>query len=482
MIVPSPQFLLFALAGALLFNCGRALRWRQLVLLAWNAAFLLSFSHNPLALLPFAGFLAFGYLAMQSVRNGSSQALFAAAAVLTVAALFWLKHYSFIPSALFLPFPYLVVGLSYVFFRVLHLIIDSYQGALEQRVGPLSYLNYTLNFTSLVSGPIQRYEDYRESETHRQPLDLPVAGRALERIVLGYFKVAIVSALLSVWQHQAIAALPEPQGFAGRVWLGMQVVGLYPIYLYFNFSGYVDVVIGVARFFRITLPENFNHPFSAENFINFWSRWHMTLSSWLKTYVYNPLMLASMNHVTAPRLAPFVSAAAFFVTFFLVGLWHGQTSEFLFFGFLQGGGVAANKFYQIVITQRLGRAKYRRLCEGALYTACMRGVTFTWFAFTLLWFWSNWNQIGALVGTLGGAAVTAGLLAMAVAATVILAIMTAARGAMARLTWSVDPGAREAVVNSRYVRMATATAMMMVIVANIAILASPAPEIVYKAF
>ncbi len=487
MIVPSLPFLGFAAVAALVFNLGSASWWRRAVLLVVNLTFLASFSHDAFAFLPFAGFLALGFAAQSVTRQGSVPQLFVALLGAALVVFFWLKRYSFIPSASFLPFPYVLVGLSYVFFRVLHLIIDSHQGAIEQPVGALSYLNYTLNFTSLTSGPIQRYQDYHRMETERLPLDLAVAGEALERIVVGYFKVAVVSMLLSLVQHQAIDGLGSAHtgGVAGtmaatlpgRVWLGTLVAAIYPVYLYFNFSGYVDVVIGVARFFRIVLPENFDQPFSSENFLAFWSRWHMTLSGWLKTYVFNPLMLAGVARIATPALAPYIAVGAFFVTFFLVGLWHGQTSEFLFFGFLQGGGVAANQLYQVVLQQRLGRKGYRALAERPLYRACCRGLTFTWFSFTLFWFWSNWHQMMGFVRDAGPLALGLSWVAILIAATAILAAMKGLRTAALRVIWN-----DVTLVRSRYVRVACDTALLVVITVLVIVLDSPAPDIVYKTF
>ena len=487
MIVPSLLFLGFAAVAALVFNLGGASWWRRLVLLAVNLAFLASFSHDPLAFLPFAGFLALGFAAQRVTRRGAVPRLFVALLGAALIMFFWLKRYSFIPSSSFLPFPYVLVGLSYVFFRVLHLIIDSHQGAIERPVGVLSYLNYTLNFTCLTSGPIQRYQDYHRMETERLPLDFVVAGEALERIVVGYFKVTVVSMLLFLAQHHAIDSLnsahaPGVAGtmatmLAGRVWLGVLVAAIYPAYLYFNFSGYVDVVIGVARFFRIVLPENFDRPFSSENFLAFWSRWHMTLSGWLKTYVFNPLMLAGVARVTAPALAPYIAVGAFFVTFFLVGLWHGQTSEFLFFGFLQGGGVAVNKLYQVLLQQRLGRKGYRTLAEHSLYHACCRGLTFTWFAFTLFWFWSSWHQMASFVHDAGPLALVLAWVTIVAASTVILAAMEALRAAALRVTWN-----EVTIVRSRYVRVACNTALLVVITVLVTVLDAPAPDIVYKTF
>ncbi len=477
MIVPSVPFLVFAAAAALVFNLGAAAWWRRSVLLLVNLAFLASFSIDPLALLPFASFIVLGYVAQGAVRDGAVPRLFVLALVLVLSVFFWLKHYSFIPSRAFLPFPYVLVGLSYVFFRVLHLIIDSHQGAIEGRVGVLSYLNYTLNFTSLTSGPIQRYQDYHRMEVASLPLGLTVAGAACERIVIGYFKVAIVSMVLSQLQHEGIDGLAAGRGLPNLVGSGVLTAAVYPVYLYFNFSGYVDVVIGVARFFRIELPENFDRPFSSENFINFWSRWHITLSGWLKTYVYNPLMMAGMARWPAPGLAPYLAVAAFFVTFFLVGFWHGQTSEFLFFGLLQGGGVSANKLYQVLMQERLGRKAYRALSVRPLYRACARGLTFTWFAFTLLWFWSSWTAIDLYARALGPLAISLTWLAILFGATIMLAAMEAIRRAGLQVTWRTIP-----VVRSRYLRTAWGTALVVVTVATITLLNSPAPDIVYKTF
>lgn len=477
MNVPSPAFLAFSAVAALLYNASGALWWRRMTLLIANVLFLASFSRDPGSFMPFAGFLLLGYVAQRTTRNGGHRRLFPVLLIVTVAAFFWLKRYSFIPSAAFLPFPYVLIGLSYVFFRVVHLIVDSAAGDVAEPVDPLSYLNYTLNFTSLVSGPIQRYQDYHAMEIEPLPRTLPVAGRALERIIIGYFKVAILSLLLSEAQHHAIDALKDAQTFPDSVWLGVQVVALYPLYLYCNFSGYVDVVIGVARFFGIALPENFDRPFSAGNFLDFWSRWHITLSQWLKTYVFTPLMLLMMKRVTAPSMAPFLAVIAFFVTFFLVGIWHGQTSVFVMFGFLQGLGVSGNKLYQVLMAIWLGKKRYRELGKNELYHSVARGLTFAWFAFTLIFFWSDWSEIDALGTALGWSGSIAALAAIWLLAIAVLTPWEALRGRVLALG-----GAGHSWVMSHYVRTAEATALVAVTVAILLLLNAPAPDIVYKAF
>jgi alginate O-acetyltransferase complex protein AlgI len=255
------------------------------------------------------------------------------------------------------------------------------------------------------------------------------------------------------------------------------IAAVYPIYLYFNFSGYVDVVIGVARFFGIALPENFDRPFSSTNFINFWSRWHITLSSWLKTYVYNPLLMSLMKRFPARKIEPYLGVFAFFVTFFLVGAWHGQTSMFLFFGLLQGGGVSVNKLYQILMTKRLGKKRFIALGNNPFYAACMRGLTFTFFAFSLFWFWSTWTQMDSIVVALGWSTVALVWLLVFAAATIVLTLLQWARtGAMALGSRSVRwccPAIH---------RTAWGTALAVITVLTLVISNSPAPDIVYKTF
>lgn len=477
MIVPSLQFLAFALCAALVFNVSTRVYWRQAVLLVVNFLFLLSFSRVPSAFIPFAAFLGWGFLVLRTTRDRPASHLFVVMLISVVVVFLWLKRYSFIPHAAFLRFPYLTIGLSYVFFRMLHLIIDNHQGAVETKVSGLSFINYSLNFTSLTSGPIQRYEDYRRMELECLPLNLAVVGVALERVILGYFKVAVVSMLLSLFHQQVIAALVVDQTLWGRTLNAALIASIYPVYLYFNFSGYVDVVIGVARLFRIELPENFDRPFSSQNFIAFWSRWHITLSNWLKTYVYNPLMMAGMSRIQSPALAPYVSVFAFFVTFFLVGLWHGPTTEFIFFGVLQGGGVAANKLYQITVQNLLGRKEYRALSGNPYYQALCRGLTFSWFAFTLFWFWSTWSQIAGIYRSAGVLAATLSWLVIVAASTFALALMEIVHRSTPTYTWQGAP-----IVESRYVRTAWTTVLAVVVLGITVLLDSPAPDIVYKTF
>jgi alginate O-acetyltransferase complex protein AlgI len=475
MTAPSFAFLAFALVVIGLFHIRATHRWRQGVLLAGNFAFITSFAESPAALVPYAGFLLLGAVGVAARRTLGAWSAWVFP-LLTLIMFVWLKRYLFVPKELLLPEGYLLVGLSYVFFRVMHLVIDGWESMPRGSSGWVSYVNYTLNFTSLISGPIQRYDDYQRSEQATKRLTRAETRLAVERVIKGFFKVYIVSVLLDMAHQSQIETFSSGDSGAQILRAAALTAG-YPIYLYFNFSGYTDFVIGVARFLHIELPENFDRPFAARNFIAFWSRWHMSLSNWLKTYVYNTTMLAMMRRSRSPQMEPFIAVAAYFLTFFLVGVWHGQTSEFVFFGILQGGGVAANKLYQIGMARALGRKGYNQLAKNVVYAMLTRGLTFTWFAFTLLWFWSSWSQ-------LEGFARSMGLGPVAIAFALILGGATVGLEALDRLSAWIRARTLwgNSLADSPYVRL-TLTLGMFVILAFAALtINAPPSQVVYQVF
>ena len=402
MDVTSFQFLAFALAAGLLYNMRTSVLWQQTILLAANMAFLAAIAANWKNYIPLTMFLGLGYAGVRLMQNPRRRRIFLLLIGTVILLFIWLKQYAFLPRSLFLPFPYLTIGLSYIFFRVVHMIVDARDKVFPEPIGIIPYLNYTLNFTTIVAGPIQLYPQFASSQlaSVRPPLTLAQCALALERVAIGFFKLRVVSSILLTVQQAAVARLSDGQGFREKLATACVIPVFYTVYLYFNFSGFIDLMIGIARIFRLDLPENFDRPFSATSFLEFWSRWHMTLSNWWKTYVYTPLVKVLMNKFPDPRVDPFLGVAGFFMTFFLVGVWHGQTSEFLFFGLLQGLGVSFNKLYQIALAKALGRKRFKTLDTNILYCAASRGLTFTYFTFTLIWFWSSWSQIRRLAAAL----------------------------------------------------------------------------------
>jgi D-alanyl-lipoteichoic acid acyltransferase DltB (MBOAT superfamily) len=468
------------LAVVIVFNIGPSVAWRQFVLLAASIGFLGFFSHRPAEFVPLAAFLLFGFLSLRLMQAGATR-LFVPLVIVATVSFIWLKKYAFLPSALFLRAPYVTLGLSYILFRVLHLIIDacSRPTILPRNVSLVSYLNYTLNFTTLVSGPIQRYNQFASMQlaSAPPPLNISIAGEALERIIVGIFKVNVLSVLLLMIHASALNSLASVHTVTGRVLAAITILAVYPFYIYCNFSGYIDLVIGIARFLRIKLPENFNRPFASENYIIFWSRWHITLSNWLQAYVFMPLMLKSIRRWPSPAIEPFLNALALFVTFLLVGLWHGQTSAFLFFGVLLGLGVSVTKLYQVLMAKCIGTERYAVVGRNWLYNAAARGLTFTWCALTLLWFWSNWTQLGFLVRSVGSREIALASIAIFLGSSLTLALWEAGREWLLSFQFENQP-----VLSSRYVRTVWDTALVVIFIATMILMNAPPPDIVYKTF
>jgi alginate O-acetyltransferase complex protein AlgI len=184
-----------------------------------------------------------------------------------------------------------------------------------------------------------------------------------------------------------------------------------------------------------------------------------------------------MRRFPSPRVEPLLGVLSYFVTFFLVGVWHGQTSEFVFFGLLQGGGVATNKLYQIACETAVGPKTYRRWRANPLYRVLACGLTFTYFAFSLLWFWSNWGEIAGMASQIGWPGLMVLWLGVIVAAGLAIKAGQATRRRAYSLRIAGAP-----LLSSRYLRTVTATVMVVVLVIVSVALNAPAPEIVYKAF
>lgn len=473
------SFLAFALIAASAYNAGKSIAWRQWTFLAASIFFLSTFSRNLVGFLPLIGFLILGFIGLRAMCFRATRKFYVPCVVLTVGAFVWLKKYTFLPPVSFLGYAYVTIGLSYILFKVLHLLIEAHASPSFQKVSFVSYLNYTLNFMTLVSGPIDRYEHFAEEQlvSRRAPLTIFQFGEGIHRIVVGFFKVVVLSWLLIGLQKESLDALSAGQASGMRILTGVAIAISYPLYLYANFSGYTDIVIGVGRFFHFTLPENFDRPFAADNLMSFWNRWHMTLSGWLKRYVYDPLLLNLMRRAPSKAWEPYIGGFALFVTFFLVGVWHGRTSEFVVFGLSQGVGVGGNQMYQILLAKRLGRAGYRTLTSNFFYLGLSRGLTFAYFTFSLFWFWSTWRQIGAIGHSLGASGVLSVMLLTFLGSTILLSVSEAVRSRVL----SIKRDAKTA-LQRRYVLTVVDTALMVVSLWVVALLNIPTPDIVYKAF
>jgi D-alanyl-lipoteichoic acid acyltransferase DltB (MBOAT superfamily) len=474
----SIQFVLFGLTAALVSNFSRSRVWRSIVLLLTSLLFLGLLAHNPIVFLPLAGFLLLAYFGLFLLERGWSRSM--VWGILTVLFVYvWLKKYTFLPQGIFLHFPYFTLGLSYIFFRVLHLLIETGDGDEKRHIGPFAYLLYTLNFTTLISGPIQRYDEFARDQFTPEPISLGsrVIGLQIERIIRGFFKVNVLAMLFDMARVGALEQMSQPLPLSLKLFAAFKLAVVYPFFLYANFSGYIDIVIAVARLMRVRLPENFDRPFTASSVLEFWNQWHMTLSNWFKTYVYNPLLVALMRRISSLALEPLLAVFCFFVTFFLVGIWHGRTSEFVIFGLLTGGGISINKLWQLGLARAMDRKGYKALAKSFVYVAFGRGLNFIWFAFTLFWFWANWKQIDQVFAALSVIEWFGVWLAAWLFATVVFTLWEWLRTALLSIKTAEGP-----VLTSRYALVVYASALGFAALVVTVLLNQPAPDIVYKAF
>lgn len=227
------------------------------------------------------------------------------------------------------------VGFSYIAFRLIHTLRDRQAGRLPP-VNLGEYLTYVVFFPSLTAGPIDRIE--RFIKDLRQPLALtsPDWLRAGTRFFVGLFKKYVVADSL------ALFAMSTSNAFQVRspVWAWLLLYA-FALQIYFDFSGYTDIVIGIAGPVGVRLPENFNAPYLKPNVTQFWNNWHMTLTQWFRSYYFNPLTRA-MRAAKRPLPAWAMIFLSQTTTMLLIGLWHGITINFALWGLWHGLGLFAH--------------------------------------------------------------------------------------------------------------------------------------------
>jgi D-alanyl-lipoteichoic acid acyltransferase DltB (MBOAT superfamily) len=373
------------------------------LLLGISLVFAATYFKTLAAAVPFVFFLLLGYLAVWIASLKSQARRVGGLIGALVLAFIWLKQYPFVTFAPKIQWDYTTIGLSYILFRILHVVIEVAAGVLE-RPGPVKFLIYLVFFPSFLSGPINRFDDFERDLSNPVILDNESAYHALRRLLVGLVKVAVVAECVMMAQSAVSSRILDMSSDASQLGLAIRFIlamPLYLIFLYANFSGYTDIAIAIGRLFGIRLPENFNKPFMANNFQDFWSRWHISLSEWFKIYVFNPLLKALMSRFTSAKAAPYLGVLALFLVFLILGAWHGASWEYLLCGGLLATGVAANKLFQIEMAKRLGKKAYQGLTKQSVYIWGARGLTLAWVSVALVPFWLSVSQMSDFAGRLG---------------------------------------------------------------------------------
>jgi alginate O-acetyltransferase complex protein AlgI len=236
--------------------------------------------------------------------------------------------------------PLLPLAISFVTFEKITYVVDNFRGDGKPARTFLDYLTYVFLFPKLIAGPIVKYREV-EPYLGDRPVRTEDFQNGLLRFALGLAKKVLIADTLGATADAAFAASPMSLNSADA-WLG---IVCFTFQIYFDFSGYSDMAIGLARMMGFPLRENFNQPYRAINFTDFWHRWHISLSTWIRDYLYIPL---GGNRVAAWRVY-----FNLVICFVLSGLWHGANWTFLLWGVFHGIFLVADRAGLARITRRL---------------------------------------------------------------------------------------------------------------------------------
>jgi alginate O-acetyltransferase complex protein AlgI len=265
------------------------------------------------------------------------------------------------------------LGFSYIAFRLLHTLRDRQTGRLPT-VRLSEYVVYVIFFPVLAAGPIDRIE--RFVGDLRRPLALKPDdfGGAVKRLVLGLFKKFAVADALALIALNANNAMQVRT--AGWAWV---LLYAYAFQIYFDFSGYTDIAVGLGRLLGIKLPENFKAPYLKQNLTQFWNNWHMTLTQWFRTYFFYPVTRALRSDRKPLPIAVIILITQI-ATMVLIGLWHGVTWNFIAWGLWHGVGLFIHNRWS-----EWTKVRFMALPSGWQKILNMGGVLLTFHFVTIGW-------------------------------------------------------------------------------------------------
>lgn len=279
------------------------------------------------------GMIAANYLAGLRIAAGGRAAKrwLVASIILNVGVLAVFKYADFLlgnlSSALGARWPALgltlPLSISFFTFQLISYSVDVYRGTVETERRPIAFATYILMFPHLIAGPIVRYASIRdELDRHHRHLRV---GMGVQYFIVGLCQKVLIANTLAPVADLAFG-MPGAGLNASTAWLGILA---YTLQIYFDFCGYSNMAIGLAFLLGFTFPKNFDYPYAARSVTHFWRRWHMSLSSWFRDYVYIPL---GGNRGSRSR-----TMFNLLATFLLTGLWHGAAWNFIGWGLFHGG-------------------------------------------------------------------------------------------------------------------------------------------------
>lgn len=279
----------------------------------------------------------------------------------------------------------LPLGISFFTFHKISYKVDVYRGDAEARKAPFDLALYILLFPQLIAGPIVRYHEIAD-EIVRRVYTRADFAEGIRRFVTGMGKKLIIADTVGVCADR-VFALPGHEVSTSLAWLG---VVCYTLQIYFDFSGYSDMAIGLARMFGFHFPENFNYPYISGSITEFWRRWHMSLSRWFRDYLYIPL--------GGNRRGPAHTYVNLVTVFFFCGLWHGASWLFVIWGMFHG---------LLLVVERVGFGRLLgRTWRPLSHVYALLMVMIGWVLFRSRTLDQAWQLLTAMAGLTSGRAST----------------------------------------------------------------------------
>lgn len=281
------------------------------------------------------------------------------------------------------------IGYSYIAFRLIH-VIREYQKKRFQDISLTGLMNFCLFFPSITAGPIAKYDDFsRQMQTPENDAEdgLVEGGK---RLFAGLFKKFILADSLAMIALNSSNAAQFTT--VGGTWLALL---FYSLQIYFDFSGYTDIAIGLGLFLGIRLPENFKHPYLKSNLTKFWDSWHITLAQWIRSYYFNPVnrSLRKAKLANSPILILLITQVT---TMAIIGIWHGITWTFLIWGLWHGIGLFLQNRWSTFVKNHFKSIRENKSANKAVEVISTLG-TFLYVSLGWVWFLSpNVKEAGMI--------------------------------------------------------------------------------------
>lgn len=361
---------------------------RRALLSAVNLGFLATFIPNWQSWVSLLVFIVGSYFTLQAARRATSDWVVALWVGIFILAFLLLKRYAFldalVPSSLF-KHSIELVGISYMLFKFIHMVVDIRQEQIHS-VKLSEYANYQLAFFTLIAGPIQRFNDFQKFWGSVTPgrADQRETLLAWNRILNGMIKIGLLATVanyLYEWGGRGFSQPPTNEEALVRFAVCFYS---YPVYLYFNFSGYTDIVLGCAKLLGLQLPENFDRPYLARNVVDFWSRWHISLTNWVRDYLYMSVYKWLVQKKRS--LASWAGYVLTFLSLVIIGTWHGSTLNFVAFGAIHGIGATTTQIYTALLKKLLRQDGLKKYNQSQVIRGVSMFITFHFICLSFVFF------------------------------------------------------------------------------------------------